>query len=241
MKKIYNKFKHSIAKNKFYNVLTPILIVIFLVSGYKLISNKSPVNKAELAYLDHSPAGANGGSVMPASCDSYPAHSTCQCNPNTQPPTTFYTPPDPSSCHTPNGVGKVMAHCQGGEWVIDSCTISSCNPGFDLVTDSAGTRCETSCAGNQYRTYTNTFIREGNCNCWSNQSCALNKKEDESSFALNYSPIEHAFAATCLDRDPDIYGLVASCSDCPNGTIPNANHTACVAPATPSVNVNLGN
>lgn len=220
MKKIYNKFKHSIVKNKFYNVLTPILIVIFLVSGYKLISHKSPVNKAELAYLDHSPAGANGGSVMPASCDSYPAHSTCECTSGAV---------TNVACPVSSGSGSQTKTCivSGDNLVWSStgaCNIISCDPGFDLVTDnysgSISTYCKANCTGNEYRTYTSTSrrVRTG-CAEW-----------DENKRRVCIDPIYSWVTDT-----------VASCSACPGSTIPNANHTSCSAPATPSVNINLGN
>lgn len=236
MKKIYNKFKHSLVKNKFYNVLTPILIVIFLVSGYKLISHKSPVNKAELAYIDHSPIGETGGSVMPASCDSYPAHSTCEC---TSGATTNV------ECTVTSGLGSQTKTCivSGNNlvWNPGACIITSCNPGFDLVTDSAGTRCETSCTGNQYRIITSpteTFA----CARWVTRPslCGGMICENDCGY-YSVPPAPNATRTYCCEGITSSSGNTASCAACPNGTVPNANHTSCSAPATPSVNVNLGN
>ena len=231
---------HKLSK-KLLNILAPILVVIALASTYRIIITDKATNKAELAYLEHSPSGSKGGSVMPASCDSYPWHSTCECNPSTDAPETYDNPPTSTSCGFTNGVGRLVRHCQGGEswtWVKDSCTLISCNPGFDLVTDSAGTRCAPSCTGNQYRTYT-TDTRQTGCSCYVGQQCSLLMKEDEKDFS-EYLGISKAFAlGACLDP---IFSTVttAGCSDCPNGQVPNANHTSCVAVATPSVNINIG-
>ncbi len=229
---------HKISK-KLLNILAPILLVIAIISTYELTSNHSRASKAELAYLEHSPSGAQGGSVMPASCDSYFAHSTCECNPVTEGgPQISYNPPTPSSCSFANGVGKRVYHCQGGEswtWVRDSCTLDSCDAGYDLVTDSAGNRCAPSCTGNQYRTYT-TETKQTGCRCYVGQKCSILMKEDFS----EYLGISKAFALrACLDP---IFSTVttAGCSDCPNGQVPNANHTSCVNVATPSVNINIG-
>ncbi len=227
---------HKISK-KLLNVLVPVLIVVAMVTTYKVMADKNPINKAEMAYVEHSPIGARGGSVMPASCDSYPSHSTCECNPTTSPPETYDNPPTTTSCSFANGVGRLVRHCQGGEswtWVRDSCVLVSCNTGFDRVSDSAGIRCQANCTGNNYRTYTTDTVV--GCSCWSNQTCATAKNEDSKRYS-KYLGIESAFAAYCVDP---IYGSTASCSACPNGTIPNANHTACVAPAVPSININLG-
>lgn len=201
---------------KLLNVFVPVLIVVAMVTTYKVIADKSPINKAEMAYVEHSPIGVRGGSVMPASCDSYPEHSTCECNPTTSAPETYDNPPTSTSCSFTNGVGRLARHCQGGEswtWVRDSCVLVSCNTGFDRVSDSAGIRCQASCIGNQYRTYRNELVT-GDC--------------------IEYDPYPN-----CIDFE-EINVSIAQCSACPNGQVPNANHTACVTPATPSVNINLG-
>ncbi len=206
---------------KLLNVFVPVLIVVAMVTTYKVIADKSPINKAEMAYVEHSPIGARGGSVMPASCDSYPVHSTCECNPNTSAPETYYTPPTPTTCTFANGVGKIVRRCQGGEswtWIKDSCDLVSCSAGFDPVTDYNGTRCEASCTGNQRRTYTTRSVMTA-CNEWNVPGGGRPR--------------------VCID--PEYTDVpFASCSPCTGGTVPNANHTACVTPATPSVNINLG-
>lgn len=212
---------------KLLNILATILVVTAIVSVYSLTRDPSDINKAELAYLEHSPSGAKGGSVMPASCDSYPWHSTCECNPSTQGgPQTYDNPPTATSCSFANGVGRLVAHCQGGEswtWVKDSCNLLSCNAGYDSVTDYYSNRCEPNCTGNQYRTYGTQVITDPT-NCIDGEFIEVGGKTKFVCFEYGVKNIS-----------------VSSCSACPGSTIPNANHTACVAAATPSVNINIGN
>ena len=229
---------HTLVKGLHKAKLSRLLIVttfLMIVSASIVVTyQRNTASHAELSYLEHSPKGAIGGSVMPASCDSYPAHSTCQC---TLGQTTT------AGCAVTNGNGTMNSTCvASGDnviWSNDQCVITSCSAGYTKVTDWNGTYCKASCTGNAVMTNVPTEMRTG-CSQWcpNQSSCGLNKSEDTKTFT-NIISIEKAYAAAwCLvPRYSNV--PIATCVDCPAGTTPDANHTSCVAPARPSVNVNF--
>ena len=230
MKKTFSIKKHRV-------ILSMCVSVFIFMSVFVIINRdkmSADVSKSELAYIDISPLGTSGGSVMPASCDSYPDHSTCACTLGQTQNTV---------CGVYGGIGSNISTCivSGVDniWSAGTCGMPiTCKAGYDLVNDYYGYRCTDSCFGNYYRTYTTT--NRDICEQWSDprSGCGLlNTKEDLKSFASLLAP-EKAHALTCCSyRQTTI--TVANCSVCPNGQIPNSNHTACAAPAVPVVNVHF--
>ena len=230
MKKTFSIKKHRVILSACVSVFI-IMFVFVVISRDKMSAN---VSRSELAYTDISPLGTSGGSVMPASCDSYPAHSTCACTLGAT---------QSVGCSVANGTGSQTNTCvaSGDNWVWSSngaCVMTGCNAGYTKVTDWHGTYCKASCTGNSVMTNVPTEMRTG-CAQWCStpQACVLNKSEDTKTFA-NIISIEKAYALYCIDP---IYTFVpiATCVACPVGQIPNSDHTACVTPAVPAVNVHF--
>ncbi len=245
------KFIHTIVKSssKYLRqsklstlLIVPTLFVALFISVLAIRYHATTVaSHAELSYLEHSPRGPKGGSVMPASCDSVApadwAHSTCACTPGQ---TTT------ASCAVTGGTGTVTATCVNSAgsyvWQSSACTEPiTCNAGYTLVNDYYGTYCKVSCYGNYIMTNVMT-LRQTGCSQWcSSAGCSLNSRDPVSKFADLIS-IEKAAALAMVCVDP-IYESVplATCTACPSGTTANSSHTACAAPSVPSVNINLGN
>ena len=222
-----------------------IAISAFNIS-HNLLLNKSHINKAELAYTDHSPLGKQGGSVMPASCDSYPSHSTCMCTLGAT--RVGYNPPTPvASCNYANATSMERQTCvaSGDNWIWQAdpngCSIYSCNPGFDLV---PGYGCVASCTGNQVRVINSGTIT---MSCWGNKwksrpsQCKGANAACDSGDCGYYSipPAPDASHTYCCNGTETVTGGGPGCTSCPNGTVPNSNHTSCVAPSSPSVNIHF--
>ena len=231
---------HTLVKGLHKAKLSRLLIVttfLMIVSASIVVTyQRNTASHAELSYLEHSPKGAIGGSVMPASCDSYPAHSTCQC--------TVVGETSTVSCPRAYGTGSRTLTCvaSGNDLILDNgpCVVSSCNAGYDKVTDWYGTYCKANCTGIQHRVML-TLSRQIGCNCWSTEVCSIYRANDSKTFASNDGLyISRTYAArTCIDPEFS-YVPVAGCADCPAGTTPDANHVFCIS-STPSVNINIGN
>ena len=228
MKKTFSIKKHRVILSTCVSVFI-IMFVFVVISRDKMSAN---VSRSELAYTDISPLGTSGGSVMPASCDSYPGHSTCACTLGAT---------QSVGCSVANGAGSQTNTCvASGDnlvWGNGGCVTTGCNAGYDYTSGATVPACTSSCTGNQYRTYPVSSQYIG-CACWSNQACAISYKANNGNNLTQYLGIEHAFAATCIDP---IYSDVstAACSVCPVGQVPNSDHTACVTPAVPAVNVHF--
>ena len=228
---------HTLVKGLHKAKLSRLLIVttfLMIVSASIVVTyQRNTASHAELSYLEHSPKGAIGGSVMPASCDSYPAHSTCQC-------TLGQTAT--AGCAVTNGNGTMNSTCvASGDniiWSNGQCVIASCSAGYTKVTDWNGTYCKASCTGNAIMTNVPTEMRTG-CAQWCStpQACVLNKSEDTKTFT-NIISAEKAYAAWCAV--PTYSNVpIATCVDCPAGTTPDANHVSCITPSVPSVNIHF--
>ena len=238
------KYIHTLAKSLrkaklSKSLLIPTLLVVIFISALTFEHHsKVSASHAELSYLDHSPRGATGGSVMPASCDSFPRHSTCAC--------TIVGQTSTASCPIFHGTGSLTITCiaSGGDLLLSNgpCVAVSCDAGYDEVSDWYGTYCKANCTGIQHRVM-GTESHQTGCNQWcqTKNGCAINKTPDTKIFASNDGLyISRAHALVCIDP---IYSNVpiAGCADCPVGTTPDANHVSCVGPAQPSVNVNFEN
>ena len=229
MKKTFNNIKK-------HRVILSACVGVFIIMSVFVGMNRdrlsANVSKSELAYTDTSPLGTSGGSVMPASCDSYPAHSTCACTLGQTQSTV---------CVVYGGVGSNVSTCINSAgsnvWSPGTCGMPiTCNPGYDLAFDYYGHHCMTSCTGNNYRTYTTTYKEV--CVQWSVAGrCSIVAKEDPKSFASLLAP-EKANALICCFYDTETI-TVGNCSACPAGQIPNPDHTSCVTPAVPAVNVHF--
>ena len=230
MKKTFSIKKHRVILSACVSVFIIMFVFVF-ISRDKMTTN---VSRSELAYTDISPLGTSGGSVMPASCDSYPDHSTCQC---TLGQTTTV------GCVITNGTGSQTNTCvASGDNMVwgnnGACVITGCNAGYDYTSGATVPACTPSCTGNQYRTYTTT--NRNVCISWapSIPKCgSIMMKEDPKSFASLLAP-EKAHALVCCDREIQTI-TVAGCSACPNGQVPNSDHTSCVTVAVPAVNVHF--
>ena len=215
-------------------LLVPIIFVVFFISILITRYHTNAVaSHAELSYLEHSPRGSTGGSVIPASCDSYPDHSICEC---TLGQTTT------RNVSVPNGYCIEDADCRiygdNLQWHSSGCNNLVCDPGYTHVNDYYRNWCKPSCTGNAVMNNVMTSKITG-CNQWcpTRYGCAINKAEDKKTFT-NIMSIEKAHAAYCVDP---IYSNVpiATCVDCPSGTAPDANHVSCITPSVPSVNIHF--